>query len=427
MGNGRVLSGFVAAAVAVATLGFTSGTASATAVGSLTDPAGDNGTGLDPRGDIVAYAGGSNGAQVVLTVTSRQFDDPQTSTNWINGYAFIYFDLYVEGGYDDYARIVMYNDYTTVVADPEFPCSGVVPSWNAAASSYTVTVPTTCFGNFSSIQAYASFDYETSSTFSSDDTELLLVHNTAPAGYWMATAAGRVYSFGGVSFYGDAVPSFGSSIVDIEPSPAGRGYNTLDDRGRVSEFGDAEWWGDATVGYTNGERATAISGTPSGDGYWIFTNLGRAIAFGDAEFFGDMSHVRLNGPVLDSIATPSGRGYYMVASDGGVFAFGDAQFFGSMGGVRLNAPVMSLVPDPDGVGYWLVASDGGVFAFQAGFRGSMGATRLNRPVTGMVPFGDGYLMVGEDGGIFSFSSLPFFGSLGANPPPSPVVSVAAAV
>ena len=34
-------------------------------------------------------------------------------------------------------------------------------------------------------------------------------------------------------------------------------------------------------------------------------------------------------------------------------------------------------------------------------------------------------MVGEDGGIFSFSNQAFAGSLGANPPPHPIVSVAA--
>jgi hypothetical protein len=95
-----------------------------------------------------------------------------------------------------------------------------------------------------------------------------------------------------------------------------------------------------------------------------------------------------------------------------------------MGGHRLNAPVQSLVPDGDGVGYWLVASDGGIFAFDAGFKGSMGGQRLNRPVTGMVRFGDGYLMVAEDGGIFNFSSSPFLGSLGDRPPATPVTAVA---
>jgi hypothetical protein len=96
-----------------------------------------------------------------------------------------------------------------------------------------------------------------------------------------------------------------------------------------------------------------------------------------------------------------------------------------MGGKKLNAPVQSLVPDSDGVGYWLVASDGGIFAFDAPFKGSMGDKKLSKPVTGMVPFGDGYMMVGEDGGIFNFSSKPFSGSLGANPPSRPIVAVAA--
>ncbi len=37
----------------------------------------------------------------------------------------------------------------------------------------------------------------------------------------------------------------------------------------------------------------------------------------------------------------------------------------------------------------------------------------------------GYLMVAEDGGIFTFGDARFHGSLGANPPPVPVVSVTA--
>jgi hypothetical protein len=34
-------------------------------------------------------------------------------------------------------------------------------------------------------------------------------------------------------------------------------------------------------------------------------------------------------------------------------------------------------------------------------------------------------MVASDGGIFDFSNQPFAGSLGANPPRSPIVAVAA--
>lgn len=43
----------------------------------------------------------------------------------------------------------------------------------------------------------------------------------------------------------------------------------------------------------------------------------------------------------------------------------------------------------------------------------------------MVGYGNGYLMVAEDGGIFNFSDRRFVGSLGAAPPPSPVTAVAA--
>ena len=54
----------------------------------------------------------------------------------------------------------------------------------------------------------------------------------------------------------------------------------------------------------------------------------------------------------------------------------------------------------------------------------MGGTRLNKPVVGMVRYGNGYLMVGSDGGIFDFSDKPFLGSLAGTPLPAPIVSVA---
>ena len=62
---------------------------------------------------------------------------------------------------------------------------------------------------------------------------------------------------------------------------------------------------------------------------------------------------------------------------------------------------------------------------RAPFRGSTGDLRLNKPVTGMVRFGNGYLMVATDGGIFNFSDRAFLGSLGDKPPARPIASVAA--
>jgi len=246
-------------------------------------------------------------------------------------------------------------------------------------------------------------------------------------GYWMLDGDGNVYGFGTARVLGSPVAELGNThAADLEPTPSGNGYWVVDRRGRIYSYGDAGHFGNADrSNFDKDEKVTSLSATASGRGYWIFTTRGRVLANGDASHYGDMAATKLNGPVLDSIPTPAGRGYYMVASDGGIFSFGDARFHGSMGGKPLNAPVQSLVPDGDGVGYWLVAADGGVFSFETPFRGSMGGKPLNRPVTGMVPFGNGYLMVGQDGGIFNFSNLPFLGSLGDKPPIEPVVAVAA--
>ena len=58
--------------------------------------------------------------------------------------------------------------------------------------------------------------------------------------------------------------------------------------------------------------------------------------------------------------------------------------------------------------------------------GDMSAVHLNGPVLDSIPTrsGAGYYMVASDGGIFTFGDRPFLGSLGANPPPNPIVSVA---
>ena len=244
---------------------------------------------------------------------------------------------------------------------------------------------------------------------------------SGPSGYWALGHDGRVYNFGDAPALGNGA----ANAVDLEPTPTGAGYWLLQHDGKVGASGDATQLGDVdAVKLVKGEEVASLSATPTGKGYWVFTNRGRVIPFGDATFLGDMSTTKLNGPVLGSVATPTGRGYYMVASDGGIFTFGDATFLGSMGGQSLNAPVQDLVPDADGRGYWLVASDGGIFAFDAPFRGSMGAQKLNKPIVGMVRYGDGYLMVGADGGLFNFSSRPFAGSLGDKPPASPIVAVA---
>jgi ribosomal protein L24E len=78
-------------------------------------------------------------------------------------------------------------------------------------------------------------------------------------------------------------------------------------------------------------------------------------------------------------------------------------------------------------GYRLVATDGGIFSFgTTTFYGSMGGTHLNRPVVGMAatPNGAGYWMVASDGGIFSFGNATFHGSMGGKSLNQPIVGMA---
>jgi hypothetical protein len=83
---------------------------------------------------------------------------------------------------------------------------------------------------------------------------------------------------------------------------------------------------------------------------------------------------------------------------------------------------------PSGTGYAAVASDGGIFTFgTAGFSGSMGGHPLNAPIVGMAatPDGAGYWLVASDGGIFTFGDAGFSGSMGGKPLNAPIVGMAA--
>jgi len=87
---------------------------------------------------------------------------------------------------------------------------------------------------------------------------------------------------------------------------------------------------------------------------------------------------------------------------------------------------MGAAPASGQHGYWLVGSDGGVFSFGSSqFYGSVADMHLQSPVVGITPTADrrGYWLVGSDGGVFSFGDANFYGSipgLGIAPDDSPV-------
>jgi hypothetical protein len=65
----------------------------------------------------------------------------------------------------------------------------------------------------------------------------------------------------------------------------------------------------------------------------------------------------------------------------------------------------------------MVANDGGVFSFgSARFAGSLGNIHLVQPINGMTNATDdhGYLLVAMDGGAFAFGSARFHGSVPGN-------------
>ena len=86
-----------------------------------------------------------------------------------------------------------------------------------------------------------------------------------------------------------------------------------------------------------------------------------------------------------------------------------------------------MAPTHDGLGYWLVASDGGVFAFgDAAFEGSLGSNPPASPIVNMTPTPDngGYWSVSQNGTVYAFGDAGNYGSLkGAS---APATSIAAA-
>ena len=115
--------------------------------------------------------------------------------------------------------------------------------------------------------------------------------------------------------------------------------------------------------------------------------------------------------VTDLAPTPTAAGIGWRARRGSGPAREASSTYGSMAD-GLNAPIIAISATPAG-GLLLLGRDGGIFSFgDAAFYGSMGAVRLNGPIIDLAPTptGHGYWLLGRDGGIFSFGDARFFGS-----------------
>ena len=416
---------------------------------SISDPTSDNSPTFDGRGDVTFNGITYQNGLVMLGLGVRT---PVSPDAWTSGQAGMLWYLDVNGDSNEDFKVFVGKTSFGTYAEVDDPALNTLCNAELTYNGtlYFVSFPASCIGHPTAIQQNVFMTFSTSSGTSMDGapdnfsafcchvTETITSTTTTTTtttasppvdppvtsagvhdGYWMLTESGQVFGFGSAN---STTLTNSQPFVHIAPTPSGKGYWGLTEGGNIVPKGDASAL--PSIGVFPGERAVSLSSTPSGLGLFVFTDKGRVVTLGDAQSFGDMSKTQLNGAILGSVATPTGKGYWMVGSDGGIFSFGDAVFHGSMGNVKLNKPAMAMAPASDSSGYWLVASDGGIFAFDVPFYGSMGGTPLNKPVSGMVPGNAGYMMVAEDGGIFSFGNVAFHGSLGANPPSSPVVSVA---
>jgi hypothetical protein len=124
--------------------------------------------------------------------------------------------------------------------------------------------------------------------------------------------------------------------------------------------------------------------------------------------------------------------YELVGADGGVFTVGGATYMGSLGGQRIAHPIVAVlnaVPGlASGPGYLLIDSAGIVYPFGLSSLGDLRHVHLNAPIVAAFEADHGsargYVMVARDGGVFTFGTAVYSGSLAPFHLRSPIVASA---
>ena len=200
-----------------------------------------------------------------------------------------------------------------------------------------------------------------------------------------------------------------SSVATTEYSASSGGYSAGAQFPAVVDEGDAVCVS-ASVCNPNHNWTVTLSATSIDAAYpsiGTFSSLVVTSRNGLGDFGGRVNQLTVNGT--------SGS----VSITGAAFA---AAF-------NLKSTWFSVGNQPGGGagGYWIDDTRGGIYTFgSAPFYGSMGNIALNKPVVGMAPTSDGkgYWLVASDGGIFTFGDAGFFGSTGNIVLNKPVVGMA---
>ena len=170
--------------------------------------------------------------------------------------------------------------------------------------------------------------------------------------------------------------------------------------------------------------------TIGGDGSYVLTVKPGCFGNPSAFYWGGRSEFASGGEsIMDRI--PDGDGNYF----GPISLAGTpTPTTGPGGGGTVPPPTtppttapkpIETVPVASNEGFWLLGKDGGVFSFgTAKYFGSIGHLAGAKPVVSMAadPDGEGYWFVGPDGGIFAYKA-PFWGSTGAIKLTRPIVSM----
>ena len=229
-------------------------------------------------------------------------------------------------------------------------------------------------------------------------------------GYWQASAQGLVVAYGDASFFGDPLGLLNQPVVGIAASPSTFGYVLAAADGGVFAFGNIPFAGSLPgQDITPPTPIVGVAMTSTGNGYWLVDKGGQVYSFGDANYYGGAS-------ISDAVGiarTATGNGYYILGADGNVYDFGDAVNYGGFAGSYV-APFTGISTTPGVAGY--IASNTLGEAYAAGavpYNGGEGGTVLNQPVNSitLIPGGGGYWMSAGDGGVFTFGSAQFYGSV----------------